>query len=61
MLLDRLGKRYGRRPSSLVLPDGHPLALSLDAACMEAGMYREDHDGRNLRAGAQPVVIVGSL
>lgn len=36
-LLDRLGKRYGQRPSAWVPGTDPALALSLDLACMAEG------------------------
>lgn len=36
-LLDRLGKRYGQRPSAWVPGADPALALSLDLACMAEG------------------------
>lgn len=58
-LLDRLGQRYGQRPSACVPGADPALALSLDIACMGAGDEDMEEMLRKARGGIQFVRIVG--
>lgn len=62
MDLDRLARRYGRRPSELAgYPADHPLALSLDRAACEVGLEAEQRLVRRNGEGIQPVYVMGSI
>lgn len=60
-LLDRMGQRYGQRPSAWVPGADHALALSLDLACMAAGDEDVAEVLRKAGGGIQYVRVVGGV
>lgn len=59
MTLDRLARRYGQRPSTLVgITDG-AVALSLDLMCEREGRAELDDLMSRSKDGVQPVIVLG--
>ena len=58
-MLDRLARRYSRRPSEYIGGLDASEALSLDVAAMGAGERAMDREQRDIKGGIQPVYIVG--
>ena len=59
MTLDRAARRYARRPSDFVGGCDEAMALSLDLACMAAGMAEVDDLVRHAKGAVQVVLPLG--